>query len=105
MIYKLILYNNILLQQPHDYEYLLNNSHKNCEDINFQQCGILDTYGNIMCIPKEEKCPINKIIIDFLIKLKIIFLKDIIQFVMEIYQKIMLYIIQTIKQINEYMLT
>ena len=50
---------------PHDYEYLLNNSHKNCEDINYQKCGILDTYGNIMCIPKEEKCPVNEIIIDF----------------------------------------
>ena len=35
----------------HNYEYLLQHSGKNCET-NYKKCGILDTYGNIMCIPK-----------------------------------------------------
>ena len=29
-------------------------------------CGILDTYGNIMCLKNEESCPINEIIVDFI---------------------------------------
>ena len=27
----------------------------------YSQCGILDSYGNIMCIPDNQKCPINNI--------------------------------------------
>ena len=47
-----------------NYDYLLKHSTKtNCE-LNFKRCGILDTYGNIMCIEEKESCPINEIIID-----------------------------------------
>ena len=46
-----------------NYESLLKHSGKECEN-NYKKCGILDTYGNIMCIPIEEECPINDIIID-----------------------------------------
>ena len=45
------------------YEYLLKHSGEKCEE-NFKQCGIMDTLGNIMCIPKEDECPINDIVID-----------------------------------------
>ena len=31
---------------------------------NFRQCGILDTYGNKLCFPNNDDCPINEIIID-----------------------------------------
>ena len=55
---------NLNLTLDKNYDYLLNHSTKtNCE-INFKQCGILDTYGNIMCIQENESCPINEIIID-----------------------------------------
>lgn len=51
-----------------NYEYLLNHSTKtNCES-NFKKCGILDTYGNIMCIEENEPCPVNEIIIDLVDK-------------------------------------
>ena len=46
------------------YEYLLKHSGEKCEE-NFKQCGIMDTLGNIMCIPKEDECPINDLIVDF----------------------------------------
>ena len=47
-----------------NYEYLLNHSTKDkCED-NFHKCGILDTFGNIMCIHNVIQCPINDIIVD-----------------------------------------
>ena len=46
-----------------NYESLLKHSGKECEN-NYKKCRILDTYGNIMCIPIEEECPINDIIID-----------------------------------------
>ena len=45
------------------YEYLLKHSGEKCEE-NFKKCGILDTLGNIICIPKEDECPINDLIID-----------------------------------------
>jgi len=45
------------------YEYLLKHSGEKCEE-NFKQCGIMDTLGNIMCIPKEDECPVNDIVID-----------------------------------------
>ena len=47
-----------------NYDYLLNHSTKTSCALNFKKCGILDTYGNIMCIPEMESCPINEIIID-----------------------------------------
>ena len=31
---------------------------------NYNQCGILDTYGNIFCLPDNYQCPINEIKID-----------------------------------------
>ena len=46
-----------------NYESLLKHSGKVCED-NYKKCGILDTYGNIMCIPEGDECPINEIIVD-----------------------------------------
>ena len=47
----------------HNYESLLKNSGKECEE-NYKKCGILDTYGNIMCIPEGDECPINEMIVD-----------------------------------------
>ena len=47
-----------------NYESLLKHSSDPCEE-NYKKCGILDTYGNIMCIPKEDECPINDLIVDF----------------------------------------
>ena len=44
--------------------YLLNNATKNGCDTKFKKCGILDTYGNYMCIPEDEPCPINEIKIE-----------------------------------------
>ena len=51
-----------------NYEYLLNHSTKDKCENGFKKCGILDTYGNIMCISSEFPCPINEIIIDDEIK-------------------------------------
>ena len=51
------------LKYDQTYESLLKHSAKNCEK-DYKKCGILDTYGNIMCIPKEKECPINDIIVD-----------------------------------------
>jgi len=47
----------------YSYSYLLQHSGKYCK-VNYKKCGILDTYGNIMCIPKEDECPINDLIVD-----------------------------------------
>ena len=48
----------------YNYEFLLNHSTNNiCED-GFKKCGILDTFGNIMCLENNLPCPINEIIID-----------------------------------------
>lgn len=52
---------NILYNK--NYEYLLKHSGEKCEE-NFKKCGILDTLGNIMCIPKEDECPVNDLLID-----------------------------------------
>ena len=46
-----------------NYESLLTHSGKNCE-ADYKKCGILDTIGNIMCIPKEDECPINDVIVE-----------------------------------------
>lgn len=47
----------------YSYSDLLKHSGKTCEK-NYKKCGILDTLGNIMCIPEEEDCPINRIVFD-----------------------------------------
>ena len=47
----------------YDYSYLLEHSHKPCEE-NYKKCGNLDTLGNIMCIPENDDCPINDVKID-----------------------------------------
>ena len=55
---------NEIITLNKNYEYFLNHSTKiDCEP-NFKKCGILDTYGNIMCIPENDSCPINEIIVD-----------------------------------------
>ena len=68
-LYPLITINsdgtNITYNQ--NYESLLKHSGKECDN-NYKKCGILDTYGNIMCIPIGEECPINDIIIDLFYK-------------------------------------
>ena len=43
----------------YNYSFLLQHSH-DCE-LYYKKCGILDTIGNIMCIPSSENCPINRI--------------------------------------------
>ena len=50
-------------QYTQNYESLLKHSRQHCEE-KYKKCGILDTYGNIMCIPIEDECPINDIIVD-----------------------------------------
>ena len=57
-----------------NYESLLKDSSKECKE-NYKKCGILDTYGNIMCIPKEEECPINDMIVDLSSKINEYFSK------------------------------
>ena len=47
----------------YNYQTLLANSGKQCKK-DYKKCGILDTMGNIMCIPEEDICPINEVIID-----------------------------------------
>ena len=51
------------IEYHQNYESLLKHSKKKCEE-NYQKCGVLDTYGNIMCIPINEDCPINDIKVD-----------------------------------------
>ena len=44
-----------------NYKYLLEHSSKSeCKE-NYKKCGTLDSTGNIMCIPNEDKCPINNL--------------------------------------------
>ena len=52
------------IRYNYSYDYLLKHSRKNCEE-NYKKCGILDTYGNVMCIPEKDDCPINDIIVNF----------------------------------------
>ena len=56
--------NGTLVKYKENYESLLKNSYKNCEEKNYKKCGILDTLGNIMCIPETDECPINDLVID-----------------------------------------
>ena len=46
-----------------NYASLLAHSGKECEK-DYKKCGILDSLGNILCIPENETCPINDIKID-----------------------------------------
>ena len=55
--------NGIITYYKDNYETLLKHSKKECEK-NYKPCGILDTLGNIMCIPEDDKCPINDIVVD-----------------------------------------
>ena len=50
-----------------NYASLIQHSGKECEN-DYIKCGILDTYRNIMCIPKNEECPINNMIVDLSLK-------------------------------------
>jgi len=44
-----------------NYMYLLEHSSKSECKGNYKKCGKLDSMGNIMCIPNEDKCPINNL--------------------------------------------
>ena len=47
------------------YFYFLNNSvleNENCQN-GFKRCGKLDDMGNYLCLPEDEECPINNIVI------------------------------------------
>ena len=55
--------NGTKIDSKYNYEELLNHSGKECEQ-NYKKCGIIDNLGNIMCIPEEEECPINEMIVD-----------------------------------------
>ena len=46
-----------------DYEALLKMSSNPCRR-GTKKCGILDSLGNIMCIPQDDQCPINEAIVD-----------------------------------------
>lgn len=48
----------------HTYENLLNVSSKVKCSNGYIPCGILDTLGNLLCIPEGGQCPLNDIIID-----------------------------------------
>ena len=45
-----------------NYLYLLTLSNKYKNNPELKKCGILDSFGNIMYIPKSHPCPINEII-------------------------------------------
>ena len=55
--------NNNASLYKYNYQTLLANSSKQCQKA-YKKCGILDTMGNIMCIPEEDICPINEVKID-----------------------------------------
>ena len=56
--------NNIKKFYNQNYETLLKHSNKNCENY-YKKYGLLDILGNIMCIPENEECPINEVIVDY----------------------------------------
>ena len=41
----------------------------------YKPCGILDTYGNVLCIDELLNCPLNKLKVSFAISLSILSLK------------------------------
>ena len=45
------------------YDLLKNSSKDKCPE-NLKQCGILDTYGNKLCLNKDIPCPINDLVLD-----------------------------------------
>ena len=55
-------YENITLNI--NYDYLLNHSTIDKCEKGFKKCGILDTFGNFMCIENELPCPINEMKVD-----------------------------------------
>lgn len=61
---KRFISGNTIEQLEETYEYYLIHSTKTVCKENFKKCGILDTFGNIMCIPESDSCPINDIIVD-----------------------------------------
>ena len=46
-----------------NYASLLAHSGKECEK-NYKKCGILDSLGNILCIPENKTCPLNELKVD-----------------------------------------
>ena len=46
-----------------NYTSLLAHSGEKCEE-HYKKCGILDSLGNIMCIPENDTCPINELKVD-----------------------------------------
>ena len=56
--------NNIKKFYNQNYETLLKHSNKNREKY-YKKYGLLDILGNIMCIPENEECPINEVIVDY----------------------------------------
>ena len=64
-MYPILDINSINERTYYDQNYanLLKNSKEPCEN-NYKKCGILDTLGNIMCIPENDECPINEVIVD-----------------------------------------
>ena len=45
------------------YDLLKNSTKDKCAE-NLKQCGILDTYGNKLCLNKDIPCPINDLVLD-----------------------------------------
>ena len=70
-MYPILDINSINERTYYDQNYanLLKNSKEPCEN-NYKKCGILDTLGNIMCIPENDECPINEVIDDLTSKNK-----------------------------------
>ena len=56
--------NNFLIDLQMTYDDLIKNSSKSICNDTLKKCGILDSYGNILCIKNIDPCPINEIIID-----------------------------------------
>ena len=54
---------NERINYSQNYESLLKHSGEQWEE-NYKKCGILNTLGNIMCIPENDECPINEVIVD-----------------------------------------
>ena len=74
------------------YDDLIKNSSKsNCNDT-LKKCGILDSYGNILCIKNIDPCPINEIIIDNAVN-EYKYLENGIQLIFIFYQNIKNYFI------------
>lgn len=45
-----------------DYSVLISKASEGCQD-SFKSCGSIDTLHNILCLPNNQTCPINKILI------------------------------------------